>query len=143
MNNATCVRSSLAALLFLMACNGTVMAQTGGAIAPNGQVATVVIPNDKPECSPSAEQTMLHRIEILEKAKNSNDPILQTMADQVRADIEKDRLERIEKENNPLQWRLKQFLDKSFSLGLALFALFVFVVVFIGLPIFYFEKKKL
>lgn len=118
------------------------MAQTGVAIAPNGQVATVVIPNDKPECSPSAEQTMLHRIEILEKAKNSNDPILQTMADQVRADIEKDRLERIEKENNPLQWRLKQFLDKSFSLGLALFALFVFVVVFIGLPIFYFEKKK-
>lgn len=78
----------------------------GVIIGSDGRVSTVIIPPQHSSSGQPAseEEIMFYRIAILEQAKNSQDPDVLMMAEQVRANIAKEQeLERL-KQENWLKW---------------------------------------
>lgn len=96
-------------------------------ITSDGKVGTVIHSDSNPPEKPSKEQIMLDRIAILEKAQNSTDPDILAMAEQVRADIAKDKASQEEKIAHPVRWWIKHHTEK---LIFALILISIFAMIF-------------
>lgn len=116
-------------MAFVLAMMPVVVKANGVVIHPNGSVSTVITTpaiNHDNQRELSKEEIMLHRIAILEKAKNSQDPDVLMMAKQVRATIAKEQeLEQLKQEN----WLKYLFVAEKKMVFLTLCLIILFIPI--------------
>lgn len=115
-------------MVFVLAVLPLPAMSNGVIIGSDGRVSTVIVPPQHSSSGQPAseEEIMFYRIAILEQAKNSQDPDVLMMAEQVRANIAKEQeLEQLKQEN----WLKYLFVAEKEMVFLTLFLLLALILL--------------